>query len=74
MLWFREEDPAKPIYTVDLRGDNILGLDCKKSHSNHVSLQTEAFLMPGTGQTTPLCKDVASSKPTRAPEFWWLRV
>lgn len=31
MLWFREEDPAKPIYTVDLRGENIFALDCKKS-------------------------------------------
>ena len=23
VLWFREEDPAKPIYTVDLRGLNF---------------------------------------------------
>ena len=23
VLWFREEDPAKPIYTVDLRGFNF---------------------------------------------------
>ena len=50
VLWFREEEPARPIYTVDLRG--------KYSQPGPVTSflhpQTAASRRPVTGPMTPL--------------------